>query len=97
MIKWTWRINQTPVSKRSQQGILSQADLVNLTKVKERIPKTKAAIGTYHLLAVEEEIAVAVAVMRNWTNGSHGTLNLAGKFLSLKEILCKSKMRIEKG
>jgi len=45
---------------------------------------------------VEEEMIVAV-VMRNRTKGSLGTLNLAEKFLSLKEILCKSKMKIGKG
>ncbi len=40
---------------------------------------------------------IAVAVMRNWTKESHGILNLAEKFLSLKETSCKNKMKIEKG
>ena len=40
---------------------------------------------------------IVAVVMRNWTKGNYGILNLAEKFLSFKEIPCKSKMKIGKG
>ena len=87
-----------PANKGSQEDIPFQADPVNLIKrVKGRIPETKAAQGKYHLLVEEEEVMIVAVVMRNWTKGSYGTLNPVEKFLSLKETLCKSKMKIGKG
>ena len=73
-----------------------QADLVNLIRVKGRTLGTKTAKGIYHLL-VEEEAMIVAVVMRNWTKETHDILKPAEKFLSLKKILCKSKMRIKKG
>jgi len=46
---------------------------------------------------VEEKVMIIAVVMRNRIKGSLGILNLVGKSLSLKEIPCKSKMKIEKG
>jgi len=96
MSKLIRRKYKRPVNNGSHKDIPFQVDLVNLTRVKERTPETKAAYATYHL-PVEEEVRIVAVVMRNQTKGSHGTLNLGGKFLSLKEILCKSKMKTRKG
>ena len=96
MSKLIRRKYKRPVNNGSHKDIPFQVDLVNLTRVKERTPETKAAYVTYHL-PVEEEVMIAAVMMRNEIKESHGTLNLTEKFLSLKEILCKNKMKIEKG
>ena|SRR6266540_2824050 len=97
MSKLIRRKYKRPVNNGSHKDIPFQVDLVNLTRVKERTPETKAAYATYHLPVEEEEVGIVAVVMRNQTKGSHGILNLAEKFLSLKEILCKSKVKIGKG
>src|SRR6266542_3435001 len=97
MNKWIQRKLRIQVNRRSQKDIPFQADPVNLIiRVRERIPETKAAKGIYHL-PVEEKVMIVAAVMRNRTKENYGTPNPAEKFLSLKKILCKSKMRIKKG
>src|SRR6266498_5037954 len=98
MNKWTRRKSQIQASKGSQPGIHFQEDLANLIRVKKRTLGIKVAKGQFHLPVVEGEmVMIATAVMRNQTKESYGTLNLAGKFLSLKVILCKSKIKTEKG
>ena len=71
-------------------------DLVNLIRVREKIPETKVAKRRYHL-PVKGEVMIIVAVMRNQTQGSLSTLNLAERFRFPKVTLYKNKMKIEKG
>src|SRR6266540_3317671 len=96
MIRQTRRKHRIPANKGSQQDIPSQADLISLIRVKGRTPEIKAAKRTYHLPVEEEEVMIIAVVMRNQTKGSHGILNPAEKFLSLKKTPCKSKMKIGK-
>jgi len=72
-------------------------DPVNLIRERTRILEIRAAKRKYYLLVVEEEMMIVVVVMRNRTKGNHGIPNHVEKFLSLKKIPCKSKMKIEKG
>ena len=97
MTKWIQRKYWILVNKGSQQDIPSQADLVNLIRVKRRTSEIKTAKRIYHLPVEEEEEMIAVVAMRNWIKENHSILNLAKKFLFLKETLCKNKMKIEKG
>jgi len=98
MMQQILKMRRILANKGSQKDIPFQADLVNLIKrVRGRILETKAVQGISHLLVEGVEMMTVAVVMRNRTKESHGILSLVERFLSLKGIPFKSKMRTGNG
>jgi len=79
MRKQIRRKSLTLANRRSQLDTHFWKDLVKLIKEKGRTLETKVVLGKYYLLVIEEMMEIAVVVIRNQTEESHGILKITRK------------------